>query len=91
VRAALPRRLRLRGVRVRGRCVVLSETNTLSRVRSARLVKGTVAPRQPVPPHIGRPPYADSGKVPTWREGYQVQDEQARSARAFRCACILRQ
>ncbi len=44
-----------------------------------------MAPKLPVPAGIGRPPYADSGKVPAWNAGYQVQDEQARGG-----ACAAR-
>jgi hypothetical protein len=65
-----------------GRCVAsppaASTCADVSPRCSAPLTKGTVSPRRPVPAHIGRPPYADSGKVPAWNSGYQVQDEQAR-------------
>ena len=37
-------------------------------------MKGVVSPPRPVPPHIGRPPYAESSVVPPWSDAPQVQD-----------------
>ncbi|MGE0877207.1 MAG: type I methionyl aminopeptidase [Acidimicrobiia bacterium] len=33
-----------------------------------RVVKGVVSPMRPVPAHIARPPYADTGKAQRWNE-----------------------
>ncbi|MFA5775748.1 MAG: type I methionyl aminopeptidase, partial [Ilumatobacteraceae bacterium] len=33
-----------------------------------RVVAGTISPRREVPPHIQRPPYAESGQVNRWNE-----------------------
>lgn len=41
---------------------------------SAPLSKGVVSPPRPVPPSIGRPPYAGSGRIPPWSDLSQVQD-----------------
>eukprot|EP00897_Mesotaenium_endlicherianum_P001299 jgi/Mesen1/1197/ME000128S00171 len=40
------------------------------------LKRGRVSPKLEVPPHILRPPYADSGKHPAWSDENQVHDEQ---------------
>lgn len=35
---------------------------------------GKVAPMLEVPPHIPRPPYADSGRMPDWDPNPQIHD-----------------
>ena len=46
--------------------------------RSAPLVKGVVEPASFVPAHIPRPPYAETGELPAYRHGFQVQDAAVR-------------
>jgi methionyl aminopeptidase len=41
-----------------------------------RLVKGKVTAKQHVPPHIKKPPYADSGILPDMSEAIQVHDAE---------------
>ena len=58
-----------------------------------RVLPGIVSPMRPVPPHIGRPPYADSGQVPRWNESRVKSPEiieRMRTAGAL-AADILRQ
>ena len=58
-----------------------------------RVLPGIVSPMRPVPPHIGRPPYADTGQVPRWNESRVKSPEiieRMRTAGAL-AADILRQ
>ncbi|GJP34525.1 hypothetical protein CLOM_g18962 [Closterium sp. NIES-68] len=42
----------------------------------APLKQGNLSPTRPVPPHIPRPPYADSGVAPPWTMDPQVHGEE---------------
>ena len=41
-----------------------------------RLTKGKVTAKQHVPPHIAKPPYADSGFLPDMNEAPQIHDDE---------------
>jgi len=51
------------------------------------LSPGTVSPCLEVPPHIPRPPYADTGVMPDWDNRPQVHD--AAGLQKMRAACSL--
>lgn len=51
------------------------------------LKPGEVSPRRDVPPHIPRPPYADSGKMPDWDMNPQTHNAEGLSK--MREACTL--
>ena len=58
-----------------------------------RVMPGIVSPMRPVPAHIAKPPYADSGQVPRWNESRVKSPdiiERMRTAGAL-AADILRQ
>ncbi len=51
-----------------------------------RVIPGLVSPMRPVPAHIARPPYADTGKVPRWNESRVKSPE---IIERMRVACAL--
>eukprot|EP00193_Tetraselmis_chui_P008747 CAMPEP_0177760712 /NCGR_PEP_ID=MMETSP0491_2-20121128/5412_1 /TAXON_ID=63592 /ORGANISM="Tetraselmis chuii, Strain PLY429" /LENGTH=377 /DNA_ID=CAMNT_0019276627 /DNA_START=132 /DNA_END=1265 /DNA_ORIENTATION=- len=69
----------------------LSELLSLGVEKAAKpknpLVAGKVSPYRPVPPHIGRPPYADSGDLPRMDDNYQIHT--AKQLEKMRAACKL--
>ena len=58
-----------------------------SPVKRERLRPGTVSPPLPLPPHIPRPSYADSGEPPAWSEAPQIHD--AEGLKRMEAACQL--
>lgn len=57
------------------RCVRRRSDRPILKARKP-LLRGTVGPRRAVPPHIPRPPYADTGISPKWNDDIQIQDAE---------------
>jgi len=51
------------------------------------LKQGQVSPKREVPPHIRRPPYADTGVLPPMEDEYQIHNEA--QLKKMRAACKL--
>jgi len=57
-------------------CRTMYLERVLCRNKKALLVPRPLSPKLPVPDHIKKPPYADSGVFPPWGDTPQVHDDE---------------